>query len=254
MTIPDRSIADMPPEVITATSPRLAKIRRALIVVAHPDDVEAHCGGTVALLTAAGCEVHLTVCTSGEKGTSDRAMSPERLSRERESEQIEAAQVLGISSSTFLRYPDGEVPIDAAFRGKIVRQIRTHQPDLVLTHDPEFPWPAYTAHRDHRAVGRVTIDALYPDARDHLFFPEQIAQEGLEPHVTPEAWLIMSGIPDLFVDVSPIIERKIDARLKHTSQHSDASALRQSFRDRAAEQGIAVGLPFAETLKIVRFA
>ncbi len=254
MTIPDRSGLDMPPEIITATSPRLTEIRRVLIVVAHPDDVEAHCGGTVALLRAVGCEAHLTVCTSGEKGTSDRGINSEKLARLREEEQIEAALVLGISTTIFLRYPDGEVLNDAAFRGQIVRQIRSHRPDVVLTHDPEFPWPAYTAHRDHRVVGRVTIDALYPDARDHLFFPEQIAREGLEPYVTPEAWLIMSRIPDLYVDITPSLERKIDARLKHASQHSDASALRQSFRDRASELGTAVGLSFAEALKIVRFA
>ena len=254
MSSPDRSISNTPPDVIGAESPRIRAIRRALIVVAHPDDVEAHCGGTVARLAAGGCDVRLIVCTSGEKGTSDRGMSPERLAERREAEQLDAAQVLGITSTIFLRYPDGEVCNDSTLRGQIVRQIRAQRPDLVVTHDPEFPWPAYTAHRDHRAVGRVTLDALYPDARDHLFFPEQITQDGLEPHVTPEAWLIMSRIPDLFIDIEPTIDQKIDARLKHASQHSDASALRQSFRARAGELGSAMGLAFAEALKIVRFA
>jgi len=250
MSIPDRSISNAP-QSISADSSRLREIRRALIVVAHPDDVEAHCGGTVALLAAAGCVMHLVVCTSGEKGTSDREVTPADLADQREREQIEAATLLGIAATTFLRYPDGEVPTDGAFRGRIVRHIRTQQPDLVITHDPEFPWPAYTADR---AVVAVTLDALYPDSRDHLFFPEQITQDGLQPHVTPEAWLIMSRIPDLYVDISPTLERKIDARLKHASQLSNPTALRQSFRARAAELGAPVGLAFAEALKLVRFA
>ncbi len=253
MSIPDRSFSRTEPETINAKSPRLVNIACALIVVAHPDDVEAHCGGTVALLTAAGCGVHLVVCSSGEKGTADHSVNPGDLATRREGEQRDAARKLGIASTTFLHYPDGEIPNNERLRGQIVRQVRIRRPELVLTHDPEFPWPAYTAHRDHRAVGRATLDALYPDARDHLFFPEQIGNEGLEPHMTPEAWLIMSRIPDLFVDIEPGIEQKIAARLCHASQHTDATALDRSFRVRAAELGSEVGLPFAEALKVVRF-
>ncbi len=254
MSLSDRSSRGSDPSILEAGSPALATIRSALIVVAHPDDVEAHCGGTVGLLTVAGCSVHLVVCTSGEKGTADRGVSPAVVGRMRESEQDTAAHILGIGAVSFLRYPDGEVPNDTRLRGEIVRHIRRQQPDLVITHDPEFPWPAYTAHRDHRAVGRVTLDALYPDARDHLFFPEQLSDEGLEPHVTPEAWLIMSRVPDVFVDISPVIDQKIAARLSHVSQHTDPEALSRSFRTRAVEIGAQVGLSFAEALKTVRFA
>jgi LmbE family N-acetylglucosaminyl deacetylase len=254
MSLPDRSFGSPAPEIVGQGSPRLATIGTTLIVVAHPDDVEAHCGGTVGLLTQAGCTVHLVVCTSGEKGTADRSLSPEQLGEMRESEQERAAETLGIASTNFLRYPDGEIPNNKELRGKIVSLVRQCKPDLVITHDPEFPWPAYTAHRDHRAVGRATLDALYPDARDHLFFPEQLHDEGVEPHVTPEAWLIMSRVPDLFVNISSTIDQKISARLKHASQHSDANALDQAFRARAAEIGKSVGSGLAEALKIVRFA
>lgn len=254
MSRSDQSLDDSDPCIIEPDSPRIAAIRSALIVVAHPDDVEAHCGGAVGLLTGSGCSVHLVICTSGEKGTADRTISPRDLGRMREDEQNAAAHILGIRGVSFLRYPDGEVPSDARLREQIVRHVRREKPDLVLTHDPEFPWPAYIAHRDHRAVGRVTLDALYPDARDHLFFPEQINEEGLEPHTTPEAWLFMSRIPDLFVDISAVIDLKIAARLSHASQHTDPAALDQSFRARAANLGAQVGLPFAEALKVVRFA
>ncbi len=253
----DRSFSEAGPRIVRPGDAHLRDIRSALVVVAHPDDLEGHCGGSVALLTETGCSVHLVLCTSGEKGTADRKISASELGQLREDEQRAAAHRLGIASLAFLRYPDGEVPNDRDLRRQIVFQIRLRKPDLVITHDPEYPWPAYTAHRDHRATGRATLDAVYPDARDHLFFPEQLhtdGGDGVEPHIAPEAWLIMSRIPDLYVDIATTTDRKIAARLEHRSQLSDSEALDRSFRARSAEIGSAVGLSAAEAFKVVRFA
>jgi LmbE family N-acetylglucosaminyl deacetylase len=165
-------------------------VKKVLIVVSHPDDVESQAGGAVTLLTRAGADVRLVMCTSGDKGSSDRSLTSAELGAMREAEQLEAAKYLGISSVDFLRWPDGDVEPGKKLRETIVRRIREHQPDVVITHDPVHPWPPYRAHRDHRTVGRTTLDAMFPDARDHLSFPEHL-REGLEPHVTSEAWLIM---------------------------------------------------------------
>src|SRR3712207_8447992 len=73
---------------------------------------------------------------------------------------------------------------DLDLREKIVRMIRTHKPDVIITHDPFRP---YALHPDHRAVGMATTDAVYPTARDPLYFPEHYRQ-GLEPHKTAEIW------------------------------------------------------------------
>lgn len=240
------------PEIVRSDDKRLTAIQRALIVVAHPDDVESHCGGTVARLTATGCRVVLAVCTSGDKGSRDPRAVPSEIAARREAEQRAAAAILGIAGVAFLGWPDGEARDGPELRGQIVRLVRLHRPELVISHDPEHPWPAYSAHRDHRAVGRATLDALYPDARDPLYYPEQIA-EGLTPHLTPEAWLIMSQQPDLFVDVGEVFERKLAARLAHASQYQDAAALERSFHARAAELGASVGLTLAEALKRVSF-
>lgn len=235
---------------------RLVGIERALIVVAHPDDVEAHCGGTVLRLTEGGCRVTLVVCTSGDKGTADRSLTPDRLAAMREAEQLVASRILGIATTHFLRLPDGEIA-DALptreLRGRIVRIVRETRPDVVITHDPEHPWPPYRAHRDHRAAGRATLDALYPDARDHLFYPKQITEEGLAPHRTPAAWLIMSEIPDWIVDIGAVFERKIAARLAHTSQYTDAAELESAYRRRAATIGALAGVELGEALKVVAF-
>ena len=134
-----------------------------------------------------------------------------------------------------------------------MRRIRQARPDVVITHDPVHPWPEYTAHRDHRNVGRTTLDALYPDARDHLAFTEQLAA-GLEPHITPEAWLIMSSQPDWIIDISDVFEEKVQSRLLHASQTCSEAQLRERYADRATEVGRPVGNRFAEAVKIVRFS
>ncbi|MBX6341839.1 MAG: PIG-L family deacetylase, partial [Thermomicrobiaceae bacterium] len=103
--------------------------------MAHPDDVEAHCGGTVLRLTDAGCAVTLVLCTSGDKGTDDPALRPAQVAAIREAEQRAAARVLGIADTHFLRWPDGEVESGTALRGQIVRLIRQCRPDVVVTHD-----------------------------------------------------------------------------------------------------------------------
>jgi LmbE family N-acetylglucosaminyl deacetylase len=66
------------------------------LVVAHPDDAGAHAGGTAAKLTRADTRVAYCVATSGEKGSGDRAMTPERLATIRQEEQRQAARVLGV--------------------------------------------------------------------------------------------------------------------------------------------------------------
>ncbi|MCS7051798.1 MAG: PIG-L family deacetylase, partial [Thermomicrobium sp.] len=155
----------------------LTPYHRVMVVVAHPDDMEFGAGGTVARLVQEGKEVVLVQCTSGEKGTDRRDVAPECIAQQREAEEREACKRLGVREVVFLRLPDGELVPDLAFRERIVRQIRLFRPDIVITHDPFRP---YALHPDHRAVGITTIDAVYPTARDPLYFPQHLA-EGLEP-------------------------------------------------------------------------
>jgi LmbE family N-acetylglucosaminyl deacetylase len=229
-----------------APAVELPGFRRILVIAAHPDDVEFWCGGTLARYVAAGARVDLVLCTSGDRGSAEPHILPARLAAIREAEQAEAAALLGLSSVTFLRHPDGGLAESPALRGDLVRQIRRHQPELLITHDPVNPYPPYTAHRDHRTTGRVVLDAAYPDARDWHYFPEQISFEGLRPHITPNVWLMATTAPTLYVDVSPTLALKIDARLAHHSQTSNPTALRESWPRRAADIGAPAGLAAAE--------
>lgn len=224
---------------------------RVLAICAHPDDIESWCGGTLALIVERGCEVRLAVCTAGEKGSDDRSVTAEEIALTRIAEQRAAAARLGISAVRFLDGRDGELADSANFRAQIVRLLREFQPSIVFTHDPEQPYPPYISHRDHRVVGRVVLDAVYPAARDHLFFPEQIA-EGLPPHAVSQIWLFASLAATTAVDISMTLERKIVARLDHRSQTRDAEDLRVAWRERAAAIGAPFGLAAAETFTVVQ--
>jgi LmbE family N-acetylglucosaminyl deacetylase len=169
----------------------------------------------------------------------------------REREALEAAGILGIETVEFLRLPDGEVENTVPLRGEIVERIRRWQPAAVFTHDPEHPEPPYIFHRDHRTVGRATLDAVYPAARDPLSYPEHL-RAGLNPHAVADVWLFASEIATSFVDIRSGFDRKIAARLAHTSQTPDPSALPPSWRDRFARIGSAAGLELAETFTLLR--
>jgi len=207
--------------------------KRALVVVAHPDDAEFLCGGSIAKLCAEGWEVNYILTTSGDMGTRDDKMSRPAMAAIREKEQVEAATVLGVKEVVFLRYPDGFYEDTAESRGKIVREVRRLKPDLVITWDP---YRTSFTHRDHRLTGQSTMDALYPLARNPLGYPEHLL-EGLGVHRVNEVWLAGSPDPDHYVDVTDQFEIRIKALRKHKSQIGGApiAGLRKRLRDRLKE-------------------
>ena len=113
------------------------KIKRALVVVAHPDDVDFGSAGTVATLTGRGVDVAYCLVTSGDAGGDGSAHSKEERTAIREGEQRAAAAEVGVSTLTFLHWPDGQVEPTLLLRREIARVIRTHRPDLVITQSTE---------------------------------------------------------------------------------------------------------------------
>jgi LmbE family N-acetylglucosaminyl deacetylase len=242
-----------------ATSPHIPMIvdppaaRSLVVIAAHPDDLERWCAGTLARASEAGATVRALLVTSGDKGSSDPRALPAVVAARRETEASRAAQLLGITDVAFLRHPDGEVEETKALRGELVRWLRTWRPQTVFTFDPEHPDPPYLSHRDHRVVGRVALDAIYPAARDPLSFPEQL-REGLQPHAVGEVWLFASTVATGYVDIAPTFERKLAARLAHVSQTADPEQLRRSWQALAAQTGAPVGLSLAEAFTVLRTA
>src|SRR6266571_4404364 len=189
---------------------------KAMVIFAHPDDAEIGSGGVIAKWVAAGCEVTYVLCTNGDSGTADRSLSSADLAERRAVEQRAAADFMGVKHVVMLGYPDGELEDTRAFLGDIVRAIRRYRPHTVLVHDP-YRTKGFQ-HRDHRKAGIATTDAVYPYARDHLHFAEQITEDGLEPHKVRELWYWGMDEPNVIVDVTDSIDRQIAALVRHESQ------------------------------------
>jgi LmbE family N-acetylglucosaminyl deacetylase len=209
--------------------------KRALVVAAHPDDPDFGAGGTAALWSREGWEFYYLVCTDGSKGTSDPEMTSERLIPLRREEQRAAARALGVRDCFFLDFVDGELTVNRDLLGQIVRHIRVLKPYAVFTHSIDvIQRNAFINHSDHRATGQTTIDAVYPTARDFLNFPEQIA-EGLTTHNVRELYLWGSKDANFEVDISDIVDQKVEALLEHRSQfgHREgfATFARERWRD-----------------------
>jgi LmbE family N-acetylglucosaminyl deacetylase len=222
---------------------------RVMVVVAHPDDMEFSAGATVAKLASEGKHVTLVQVTSGNKGTDRRDITSEELAEIREAEEREAASRLGVQHIEFLRIGDGEVMPDLVLKEKIVRQLRLHRPDIVITHDPFRP---YALHSDHRGVGQSTVDAVYPTARDPLHYHHHLTEEGLEPHKTAELWLTNPESPDLYIDITDTVDKKIYALKAHKSQVGDGEHLEERIKQRTKDVGAAAGMEYAEAFKVIK--
>ena len=151
-----------------------------MVVVAHADDAEFGCSGTVAKLCAEGWDMVYVLCTDGSKGTSDREFDPAELARVRQQEQVNAGEVLGLKDVVFLGYEDSMLQPTLELRRDIAREIRRHKPDVVICQYPMRTLDGYwgVGHPDHMAAGEATLAAIFPTARDHLTFPE-LLEDGL---------------------------------------------------------------------------
>ena len=217
--------------------------KRAMVVVAHPDDAEFGFGGTLAKIVKEGMQLAYVLCTSGDKGTGDPDMTSAQLAIIRQQEQRDASAIIGTTDVTFLGYGDGELESSREVIGKIVREIRRFKPDIIFCQDPYNR--GRHNHRDHRMAGQATFDAVYPFARDHLHFPEHRA-EGLETHKVIEIYTGMGDDPEVVIDTSDVIDLKIKATLAHRCQISDPEGMEERIRGRTSEVAEKNGFKYAE--------
>ena len=206
--------------------------KRILIILAHPDDPEFFLGGTIARWTNLGHDVRYCLLTKGDKGTNDPEITPQMLKGIREKEQKKAASKLGVSEITFLNYEDGYIIPDLAMRKEIVKVIRQHKPDILVTCDPQnyFSNRRYINHPDHRAAGQVVIDAVFPAAGNINFFPE-LLDEGIRPHTVEEVWLSLTSNPNVILDIKAYWLQRLSALIEHRSQIGDVLAFEKRMVD-----------------------
>lgn len=234
-----------------------SEVSRALVVCAHPDDVDFGVAGTVATWTDAGIGVTYCVLTDGQAGGFDRTVPREEIVVVRRKEQREAAARVGVGDVRFLGHVDGDLGPTKDLVGDIARVIREVRPQRVVIPSPERDYNRiHRSHPDHLAAGKAALDAVYPAARNPFAHPE-LLEEGLEPWTVADTWLMAHPTSNHAVDITAAYDRKVAAIRAHRSQHADPEALagplREAFTASAREAGLPEGRQ-AETFYVVATA
>ncbi len=225
--------------------------RSMLAVYAHPDDPQVSSGGTIAAWADAGTEVHLLICTRGEKGSGDPDLSADELASVRAEELRAAAEANGVTRLVQWEYPDGEIENTVELRGRLVELIRAIRPELVMTHDPTavFFGDAYLNHHDHRTVGWAVLDACAPAAASPLYFPDA----GVA-HQISDIYLSGTHEANAFVDIGAVLDIKVRALCCHRTQVGERDDLvRDLVTARAAEAGELGSVSHAEAFRRMQF-
>jgi LmbE family N-acetylglucosaminyl deacetylase len=160
---------------------------RVLALGAHPDDIEAGCGGALLRYARAGHRVFLMIMTEGELGGAPQVRS---------SEQADAAKILGAEKLFWGGYPDTAIPNDRGLVQKIERVVREVDPEVIFVHFPE------DTHQDHRQVAMSTVSATRY-TKNVLFYEGPTTQ-----HFSPT----------VYVDIDAVLDDKIKALQAHASQ------------------------------------
>jgi LmbE family N-acetylglucosaminyl deacetylase len=223
----------------------------AMAIVAHPDDIEFSCAGTLARWARAGARVSFVVCTSGDVGIADDGMTRQKAAEIREAEEREAARIIGATEVIFLREPDGMVQPTLELRKKLVREIRRFRPEVVICGDPTLVWAGenYINHPDHRAVATAAVDAVFPAAgQPHVF--EDLAAEGLTAHKVRRVYVANWREGDTYVSIDETIDLKVAALKAHQSQMGDWD-VEANIKQWAAERAKGHEMQYAELYRVV---
>ena len=201
------------------------KGRKALVVGAHPDDIELGAGGTVARLAAEGVQVTMAVvCT------------PNNLEA-RNAESKKAAEILG-AEIVFL-FPEKAMRVEDVKSYELIdridRLVRSHDPAVVLTH------AASNFHHDHVLVHKACVAAQ----RLHFFDMLCFYPTSCHPVTTPFH-------PQAYVDITRTIEQKMAVINQHVTQFGCRGLTTDHYVSVAREYGRLAGVDFAEGLEVSR--
>jgi LmbE family N-acetylglucosaminyl deacetylase len=229
--------------------------KRGMVIVAHPDDAEFGCAGTVAALVRDGWEMFYVICSDGSGGGSDdaREVGPEarrHISEIRKREQRSACRILGVKEVHFLDYPDGSIEPTMDLRRDLVRLMRRYRPTRVFIQSPERTWTPVLAiprhHPDHLAAGEAAMRAIYPACQNPWDFPELLLHEGLEPHRIREVYIMGAPTSNYHIDITGTLEMKLEALQAHESQLPDFSKVAERVRSWGTSIGEKYGVKYAE--------
>jgi len=225
--------------------------KSAMAIVAHPDDIEYSCAGTMARWAQAGTEIVYVLCTSGDVGIATPGMTHQQATEIREAEAREAARITGVKEIVFLGEPDGLLQPTLELRKKLVRQIRRYQPEVLVTSDPTVMWNGdnYINHPDHRAAATAALDAAFPAAGQPNLF-EDLEAEGLKAHKVRKVYVSGWQQTGLFVNIDDTIEIKIKALRAHVSQMNGQDPA-EGIKEWAAAAAAGKEMGYAESFRVI---
>ena len=182
--------------------------QRALVISAHAADFVWRCGGAIALHIEKGIDVTVVCLSFGERGESAKlwkedGMTLDRVKDARRAEAETAAKALGVTDIRFLDWGDYPLEADRVKKDELVGIIREVQPGFILTHSERDPY-----NTDHAYAFRLSIECrMIAQAWGHnpgekVLGAPQVYQ--FEPHQTEQ----MGWKPDVFLDISPVWEKK----------------------------------------------
>ena len=214
-----------------------------LAIMAHPDDAELLCGGTLARMAAHGHRVGILDLTGGESGSFG-----DRDTRAREAQA--AAAVLGVAQRQTAGLPDGRLENTPAARSTVATLIRELRPRTVILH-----WPD-ARHPDHRAASELGRDACFiagirnaHDVRGDAFRPHKLLYS-----LTYQETQVK---PSFVVDITNFIDRKLEAIFAFGSQFAEKTSmgdvlgggsrpLREQILAHCAHYGALIRKPYGE--------
>lgn len=223
----------------------------AMAIVAHPDDIEFSCVGTLSGWAKRGTRVSYVLCTSGDVGIASPGMTREKAAQIREAEARQAADIAGAAVIIFLREPDGLLQPTLQLRMKLVREIRRFKPEVVLTGDPTvvFASEYYINHPDHRAAATAALDAVFPAAGQPNLFQE-LEEEGLRAHKVRKVYIYGQQQAELALSIDDTMEIKLAALRAHKSQFPQWDP-GERVKQWAAERAAGKDMQYAEIFRVI---
>ena len=216
-----------------------------LAIGAHPDDVELGCGGTIAKLISEGKKVAIIDLTQGELGTRGT-------NETRAIEAKNAAEILGISARENLKMKDGFLINSEEYQLRIIKAIRTYQPEIVFCNAVD------DRHPDHAKAAKLVSDACFLSGLIKIETEESgKKQEKWRPKQVFHYIQWKNLEPDFVIDISGFLDKKIESCLAYKTQFYDPTSTEpttpissKSFLDsityRAQDLGRLAGVEHAE--------
>lgn len=207
---------------------------KILAVGAHLDDVELACGGTLAKALKNGHQVKMIVLSkSGYKNYDGRIM---RTDEKAVKEGLAAAKVLGVEDFEVLDFENKDIPYHSVVIEALERRINEFKPDIIFTH-----WP-FDTHQAHVGASKSTITAARRYNTIYLYEP-----------IAPSGRSYVAFRPQVYIDISDVIDQKIEALKKHETEYRKfGEDWIEGVKARAAFRGYEMGVKYGEVFEVLR--